>query len=112
MSRLRLRRSISSPKPSPSHAGPDVLRAVAQIRAVSQTGFQPQRSRRNSRSPGVSGSSRRHYGEGAMARYQIRDDAFGLALIEAPTTAATMHTFLSWKVRAALQPGDYKIANY
>jgi hypothetical protein len=44
--------------------------------------------------------------------YQIRDDRFGLCLIEAPTAAAAMRAFLSRKIHAALQPGDYKIADY
>jgi hypothetical protein len=44
--------------------------------------------------------------------YQIRDEAFGLCLIGAPTAAAAMRAFLWRKVQAALQPGDYKIADY
>jgi hypothetical protein len=47
-----------------------------------------------------------------MRCYQIRDDAFGLCLIEASTRAAAMRGFLSTKVHAALESGDYKIADY
>jgi hypothetical protein len=47
-----------------------------------------------------------------MRCYQIRDDTFGLYLVEAPTEAAAMRVFLSRKVHDASQPGDYKIADY
>jgi len=44
--------------------------------------------------------------------YQIRDQDFGLALYEADSAAEALRAFLAGKVRAALEPGDYKIANF
>jgi hypothetical protein len=41
-----------------------------------------------------------------MRCYQIRDDTFGLYLVEAPTKAAAMRAFLSRKDHDASQPGD------
>jgi hypothetical protein len=51
-------------------------------------------------------------GHGMKRRYQIRDQDFGLAIYEADFAAEALGAFLADKVRAALEPADYKINDF
>jgi hypothetical protein len=48
-------------------------------------------------------------GDGMKRRYQIRDQDFGLAIYEADFAAEALAAFLADKLRAALDPADYKV---
>jgi hypothetical protein len=45
-------------------------------------------------------------------RYQIRDQDFGLAIYEADFAAEALDAFLADKLRAALEPTDYKVNDF
>jgi hypothetical protein len=51
-------------------------------------------------------------GHGMKRRYQIRDQDFGLAIYEADFAAEALAAFLADKLRAALDPADYKVNDF